>query len=266
MAKAAPPKGKAASTAVAKTANTGKGLQSAAMHEILLQHAGEGLENATARDFAIPFLLLLQDLSPQVKKREPTYVDGAEAGMWFNAVTGELFDKLLVIPVDFQKVYNEWVPRDEGGGFVKSWADPGEAQQNKKDDTVIVDTANHYVLAQSKDKSWSQAIVSMTSTKLKVSRQWMSKISQRLLTVGDQKKVAPSYSTIYELGSVSTKNDKGTFFIPSVTPVDWVQDPHLLQEAMDFRSSIKQGLKGADFSTVVEAEVEEAGAAAGPRY
>ena len=251
MAKTAvvPAKGKA--PAPAKVSKSTALAPQPATMDIFLANVGAGLEGATAQDFALPWLQLLQKLSPQLDKTESSYIEGAREGQWLNTVTGETFDELEVIPVDFQKVYNEWIPRDQGGGFVKSYKDRGEADTNKQDNTTIVDTANHFVLVKSEDGAWSGAILSMTSTKLKVSRQWMSKIAQRMITgPGGVKKVAPSYSTIYRVGSQATKNDKGSFVIPTVEVVEWVQDVSVVEQAIDFRSQVQSGLKGADFNTV----------------
>jgi hypothetical protein len=54
--------------------------------------ASEGLGQLGQDDLAIPFLRILGDTSPQVKKRDPEYVEGAEVGMIFNSLTREIFD------------------------------------------------------------------------------------------------------------------------------------------------------------------------------
>ena len=47
--------------------------------------AGRGTEQITSKDMSIPFLRILAQLSPQVNKRDGSYVEGAEAG--FDACT-----------------------------------------------------------------------------------------------------------------------------------------------------------------------------------
>ena len=54
--------------------------------------ANEGLGQLGQDDLAIPFLRILSDTSPQVKKRDPEYVEGAEVGMLFNTLTREIYD------------------------------------------------------------------------------------------------------------------------------------------------------------------------------
>lgn len=231
-----------------------------------LQDAGAGLENTTAQDYALPFLYLLQDNSPQCKRSDDKYMEGAEAGMFMDTVTQELFESVRVIPVDFEKVYNEWIPRDDGGGFVASYKSKNEAEQNKQEDTQIVDTANHYVLVQGGDGRWRPAILSCTSTKLKASRNWLSRISQVLINGPRGKVPAPSYSRIYEAVAVPAKNQHGSFFTLGINPIEgaegWVRDAELYNAAKDFAAQLKAGKKGADYNQdtdVVDAEVEDEG-------
>jgi len=52
-------------------------------------HLGAGFEDTTTEDFAMPFLGILQDLSPAVKDG---IVEGAKIGMFINTATNELYD------------------------------------------------------------------------------------------------------------------------------------------------------------------------------
>ena len=54
--------------------------------------AAAGLGNVGHEDLALPFLKILGQLSPETNKRDGKYVEGAEPGMIYNTVTGELFD------------------------------------------------------------------------------------------------------------------------------------------------------------------------------
>ena len=107
-------KKKPGSTAVAKTTGTAVAVPDYG------DMAGNGFENQTNEDVAIPFLNLLQPMSPEVDKDEDTYIKGATAGRMINSVTKELFPEegVFVVPCDTQHVFVEWVPRTEGGGFV----------------------------------------------------------------------------------------------------------------------------------------------------
>ena len=65
----------------------------------------------TQDDLALPFLKILGQLSPEVNKRDGKYVEGAEPGMIYNSVTGELFNGekgIQVIPCYYKLEYVEW--------------------------------------------------------------------------------------------------------------------------------------------------------------
>ena len=87
--------------------------------DLILASAGKGLQNISNDDVTIPRLAIIQSGSPQRKKKDEKYIDGADEGMIFNTVTNELYkDSLEVIPCGYRKTYVEWVPRDKGGGLV----------------------------------------------------------------------------------------------------------------------------------------------------
>ena len=52
-----------------------------------VKDSGMGLENIDKGDLALPFLKLLQSGSDETKKKHAKYVNGAEAGMFYNTVT-----------------------------------------------------------------------------------------------------------------------------------------------------------------------------------
>ena len=60
--------------------------------------AGLGAENADTASFALPFLQILQGLSPKIES-----VDGAKPGLFINTITDELFKECLVIPCYYQR-------------------------------------------------------------------------------------------------------------------------------------------------------------------
>ena len=68
--------------------------------------AGTGLEEAGADDYAIPFLRVLQSMSPQLKKSDGKYIQGAEEGNLFNTVTESYYDGtegVEIIPCAYKK-------------------------------------------------------------------------------------------------------------------------------------------------------------------
>ena len=78
--------------------------------------AGAGFEQVTQDFIALPFLNLLQALSPQVAGAEDQLVDGAKPGKFLNSVTLELFDEVVFQPVHVRRSFVQWVDRASGGG------------------------------------------------------------------------------------------------------------------------------------------------------
>ena len=71
------------------------------LDKILEEDSGAGLENFTTEDMQIPFIRIIQALSPQLNKQDPLYIKGAEQGDIFNTVSGEIYKAdtgLTVVP------------------------------------------------------------------------------------------------------------------------------------------------------------------------
>lgn len=215
--------------------------------------AGAGFEHAGKGDYSLPFIGVLQKMSPQLEKGHAKYIKGSEAGQFINTVTNELYDGdagITVIPVDFRKVFLEWVPRNEGGGLVAEHPTREEADSKKQENTVIADTANHYVLMKTA-MGWEPVLISCTSTKLKFSRNWMSQMAR--VRIGNS--AAPMFARKYVLKTVTQSNQKGSFHNIKAEPIEgdegWVSNDEL-DAAERFYQQIRSGKKGADYSTLDE--------------
>ena len=75
--------------------------------------SGAGLETVRGSDLAIPFLQILQQLSPVVNEGKSDYIEGAKPGMVINSVTNQLYDTkknpIRFIPCSFTKLFVEWL-------------------------------------------------------------------------------------------------------------------------------------------------------------
>jgi hypothetical protein len=228
-----------------------------AMQAAFAADSGAGFEEAAASAYAIPFLLILQSGSPQCKKSDGAYIKGAEEGMFFNTVTQELFsgeDGIEVIPCHYSQRMIEWKQRESGGGFVAEHL-PGTTSPTVKDDknrdilpngNTLVDTRNHYVLIRDKEGNLSPALVTMSSTQLKKSRQWMSKMQGIKIkdSVGNFV-TAPMSSRVYKLTTTPESNDKGSWFGFRIELINLVENPAEYQAAAEFRAAVKSGVAKA---------------------
>lgn len=170
------------------------------------QGQNRGNENVTSEDLQLPRIDVLQALSPQINKKKEEYIQGAEVGMLFNTLTGELYhDGVCFTPVSFVKRFLVWVDRkiDSGGGLrgvfdTAEEADTFLAEAEDKDKLEIAATAEHLVLLDSGD----EVILSMAKSKLKVSRKFNSLVR---LNGGDR------FSRRYKVTSIDDTGSKGEY-------------------------------------------------------
>ena len=217
------------------------------------EDAAKGLGAIGQEDLALPFLKILGQLSPEVNKRDGKYVEGAEPGMIFNSVTGDLYDGVKgidVIPCFYKLEYIEWKDRGEGPGAPVAIYDSSsdimsktKADANYKDrlpnGNYIEKTASHFVIITG--DSPSTALISMKSTQLKISRKWNSMMSGIKLKGKNGLYTPASFSHIYKLKTTQMSNDKGTWFGWEVSKVGPIADASIYQQAKTFSDSISKG-------------------------
>ena len=215
--------------------------------------AAKGLGAIGQEDLALPFLKILGQLSPEVNKRDGKYVEGAEPGMIYNSVSGELFDGVKgidVIPCFYKLEYIEWKDRGEGLGAPVAIYDSSSdimskttPDANYKDrlpnGNYIEKTASHFVIVAG--DSPSTALISMKSTQLKISRKWNSMMSGIKMKGANGMFTPASFSHIYKLKTTQMSNDKGTWFGWEVSKVGPVTEKGLYDQAKGFSDSISKG-------------------------
>ncbi len=215
--------------------------------------AAKGLGKIGQEDLALPFLKILGQLSPEVNKRDGKYVEGAEPGMIFNSVSGELYDGVKginVIPCFYKLEYIEWKDRGEGLGAPVAIYDSSSdimskttPDANYKDrlpnGNYIEKTASHFVIVSG--DSPSTALISMKSTQLKISRKWNSMMSGIKMKGANGMFTPASFSHIYKLKTTQMSNDKGTWFGWEVSKVGPVTDKGLYDQAKGFSENISKG-------------------------
>lgn len=211
--------------------------------------AGLGMEGADKSSFAIPFLAILQGLSPQLET-----VEDAKPGLFINSITNEVFKEVLAIPCAFQRRFLRWAPRSEGGGY-KGEYNPVDVETGRIEgvstnaegrlmieNDELKDTRNHFVLMQTESGAWTGALLSLGSTQIKKSKRWMSLILGIEMRNAQGKPFnPPSFSHIYKLSTVKEENSKGSWWGLNVEKVDAVGDAELYAKAKAFHNSVSAG-------------------------
>jgi hypothetical protein len=221
-----------------------------------------GQEGVGVDDVTIPRIGILQDLSPQIKKTKPEYIEGAEAGLLFNNITSQVYGKsIVIIPVIFRKEWIIWRDRDSGGGFRGAYASESEAAEamSKLEDAAmceVKDTGQHFVLivdssCTHENQLIEEAVISLSGGTMAASRQLNSLAK---IAGGDR------FSRAYRAEAVLVDGAKGEYYSIKFHPLGYVSE-NLYKAGETMYEAIKAGSKdvsrsdGADkVKEAVEAE------------
>jgi hypothetical protein len=247
----------------------------AAADDFFQDNAGAGLENVTAADMLVPRLTLLQSLSPQLKPRDVSYIEGAKVGDICDVGTGQIFGQgpVLFLPVYYRKDYIEWAPRASGGGLVAIHSDPSILEQTTRNDrkqpilpngNLIAETAQFYGFNLSAGRQ--MCFLPMASTQLKKARKWITLAAGEKLRRNDGSEfTAPLFYRAYELGVAEESNAQGEWAAwtvnrgPALPEMDFdgTAWQSIAKQAADFRLAIMAGDAKGDMSDI-NSDVERA--------
>ena len=185
---------------------SGELVQNANLPSYIKQGENRGSENVSKDDLQIPRIDILQGLSPQINRKKDSYIEGAEIGMMFNTVTGQLYpSEIFFTPITFVKRFLVWVNRkkDPAGGLRGVFDDEAKAEEfldthEDAEKLELVPTAEHLVLLD----DGTEVILSMAKSKMKVSRKFNSQVR---LNGNDR------FSRRYRLSVVDDLSAKGEF-------------------------------------------------------
>lgn len=245
----------------------GRALSSTTGKVDLKATAHMGQETMTQQDYAIPRLVILQDLSPQVKKNNEKFIEGAEPGDICDVVGLVLYDGeqgILVAPVSYRRSYIEWVPRAKGGGFVADHTPTNPASQRNLENLIAscdrgekglmmtpkgneLRVSGEYFVFNIDESSglYQPFVLTMGGTQTKKSRRWNSMIQQlRIDWNGESVNPAMWYRT-YRLSTIPERNDQGSWFgwaIVGAEPIlELPNGIKMFNEALEFNKSVKGG-------------------------
>lgn len=236
------------------------------------EDAGVGYEGQTGQDLLLPFVGVLQALSPQVtKKPEDGGIPGAKPGMLYNTVTGELWDGekgLTFIPSLTEHVFVEWVPRKQGGGFVgihdpsseivaRAKAAAGksfgrlstEYRDGKPAGNDLVETFYVYGVLDLPEGP-EPAVIAFTSTKIAPYKKWSTRIHKF-------RRGVPLFAHQVHITTTHQRNSEGEFFNVRLQPAVnnsvaeslLPPDSELLKAAKEMGQMVNDGLARAAVET-----------------
>lgn len=177
---------------------------------------GAGYDNQTQEDKALPWLALLQDLSPQVKKGEG-HIEGAEPGMFCNTLTRELFPEgVEVVFATTEHVFCEYKP-DRGGFIGRRGIDDAEVVEARRtqefgkyhttEGNDLIETFYYYGVF---TENCMPFIMGITSTKIKHYKQFNSRLD--MYRTPDRGQKPPMYAHRIFLTAFTERKKNNDFF------------------------------------------------------
>lgn len=184
-----------------------------------------GNENVQSEHISVPRVKLLQKMNNEVDPNHSEHIEGCKEGDFINTVTGENYgSSMYVVNTHFKEEFVVWRKREEGGGLVGNFPTRSQAEdylsENNLDMTKhdITQTQIHTLLRlddKTSEISDIPFLFDCASSKLKVSREWNTKIMKQ---GGDR------FSFLWKMSSVPQSNAKGSWVNIDITGVDWLKD------------------------------------------
>lgn len=180
----------------------------------------KGFEDIKQETMSIPFLRILQKLSPQLDKQKPEFVEGAEEGMFYNTITRAVYGhKIRIVAGKFERVFIEWRPNH--GGLV-GYHSPEHAEAIAADKTfgkwttedgnILQENYVYMVLVEGHEDEGSM-VLSLASSMIKEARAWNRLLTTHVMPNGQK---ALPYYLIWDVTSEYMKNEKGTWYKPKI--------------------------------------------------
>ena len=184
-----------------------------------------GNENVSSEHISVPRVKLLQKMNNEVDPNHSEYIEGAKEGDFINTVTGENYgSSMYVVNVHFKEEFVVWRKREKGGGLIGNFLTRKEAEEYLTDNGLeadeydITQTQIHTLLRlddETSEVSDIPFLFDCASSKLKVSREWNTKIMKQ---GGDR------FSYLWKMSSVPQSNAKGSWVNIDIGGVDWLKD------------------------------------------
>lgn len=238
------------------------------------EDAGAGFENQDSSHVSIPFINLLQALSPAVSAEDSVL----RPGMLMNSVTNDIYpakEGFTFVPCEIKHCFVEWVPKDLGGGLVAVHEIDSDVVKKAKDvvkkakDTAVdrnklkvgtnelIETFYMYGVLCDGETPVGPAIIAFTSTKIKKYRGWNTKVNMFPHKKHGMPAKPPLYAHLIRVTAAKEKSPKGEFYNFELAPAVDAEvlksllrpnDPRFVM-AKDVREMVRSGMAKAAYDT-----------------
>lgn len=235
-------------------------------------HTGAGFEGADKDSFAIPFLRVLQKISPQCDEGNAAYIEGAKGGDLVNSVTGKLYDGkvgVTFLPCTFQRRFIRWAPRGDQRGYTgallpeqvdaelaagrvkdvdgKLLCVDDHGKFSEKSSDRLADTRSHFGLLVDGDEV-CQVLLALGSTQIRKSKQLLSMLNAVKLKASDGNLVTPpTWVNRVKVTTVLESNDQGSWYGVRFELDGFIDSRALYSQGAAFYEAIVAGQVGASY-------------------
>lgn len=219
-------------------------------------------------DIKLPFIKLIQSLSPEINKKKPDgLVEGAEEGMFIDTVSHELWngdDGFTFVPFIFTRDVTEWKPNRGGMAAAHGTDESGFANTKRNDkgedvlpngNTLLLSYLYYGIRVNERTGETFPAVLPFSKTALKHGRSWNTLIS----TARIQTKTGPAQPALfyfsYRITSGIESKGENSWYVPEIVrhvrTVELPNGPAIYLEARRLREAFKAGdLKTDDAAKV----------------
>jgi hypothetical protein len=241
---------------------------------------GTGLEKVTSSDLLIPRLTILQSNSPQCTLGTPDYNEKYRPGMIFDTGLNEIIAApLIFVPVQFDKIWIEWFPRETKKGIAQIYDNDAIMNQTSEDvnGRDVLPNGNYVaetvqIMGLNVNANLRPSFIGMVSTQLKKSRRWLTLATSEEIMNNGIPQQAPFFYRSYSLGTTPESNAKGNWIGWTLERGKSIMEiaqeseegaqlaERIFQKAVAFKKSIDAGEAKADTSTLDEGLASGGGA------
>ena len=224
--------------------------------------ATDDYDNMGRSDVAVPFLKILQALSPQCTVGSSDYDPDARPGMISHSITKAILGtSVRVTPVAYKRSYLEWVPRKQGGGFRGEFEaathepifnrlrSPETGKAILENGNELIETLTFFALLHNAD-GVEPIIISMSISQAGAARTW-NQIQQTYAPPGAPKRPYKRYIANYLLSTDMKRKDQNTWFVWKVSGAT-ANTPEVIAAAQAFEAQIRGGAIVVDHSAAQE--------------
>lgn len=235
--------------------------------DLLDENEGAGLSGDQA-DNLVPYMVVLQPLSPQCLRTNQAYMDGAEPGLiWLKNHEEPFQPEIYFQPCYFTRDWCNWRPRNAGGGYLGRYpvnTEPGKGDKPPShlratlfkdperpnairwklpDGTDLVETRYYAGYVHLPDRQPMAYTMALSSTGHTFAKDLMFKLNSRTTRNGGR---APIYANMVHIVTRARSNNAGEWHQYEVADINFIMDRDQILAGRALQETFESGEKQFD--------------------